>query len=125
MWDRFEDRDGAYDGVAKLLRDETPQSIFEPRGAYPKVSEAGDEELRKALVAVGTAIPEQTSAALQELEERHGWRRDTIWARRGEATLEQALEQLAIIARAPVLPSHDAQALAEAYLARGGRPIGR
>jgi len=31
VWDRFEDRDGAYDGVAKLLRDETPQSIFAPR----------------------------------------------------------------------------------------------
>lgn len=119
VWDRFEDRDGGYEGIVKLLREETPQTMFEGRDAYPKVNAAGEEELRKALLAVGTAVPEKASAALQELEERHGWRRETVWARRGESTLAQALEHLAIVGQASALPNHDAQALAEAYLAEG------
>jgi hypothetical protein len=56
---------------------------------------------------------------LRELEQRHGWRRETVWARRGESRLAQALEHLAAVAQAPPLPSHDAQTLAEAYLAAG------
>ena len=83
MWDRFEDRDGAYEGVVKLLRDETPQSMFERRGTFPKVNEAGEEELRKALLALGSVVAEKASTVLRELEERHGERRDTVWARRG------------------------------------------
>ena len=119
VWDRFEDRDGAYEGVVKLLRDETPQSMFEGRTAYPKINEAGEEELRRALLALGADVPEKASSTIQELEERHGWRRETVWARRGEAILAQALEHLAVIAQAPALPTHDAQALADAYVAEG------
>ncbi|MBV9860251.1 MAG: BREX-1 system phosphatase PglZ type B [Alphaproteobacteria bacterium] len=119
VWDRFEDRDGAYEGVVKLLCDETPQSMFEGRSAYPKVNEAGEEELRKALLALDAAGPEKAAAAVLELEQRHGWRRDAVWARRGEARLAQALEHLAVVAQAPALPSHDAQMLADAYLAEG------
>lgn len=99
VWDRFEDRDGAYEGVIKLLRDETPRSIFEGCGAYPKINETGEEELRKALLALGSVVPEKASAAVRELEQRHGWRRDTVWARRGEAKLAQALEHLASLLR--------------------------
>jgi len=119
VWDRFEDRDGAYEGVVKLLRDETPQDIFIGREAYPSVNTAWEHELRSALLAVASAAPEKAAATLGELEERHGWRRETVWARRGEAHLAQALEHLAIVARTPPLPSHNAQALADAYLAEG------
>jgi hypothetical protein len=119
VWDRFEDRDGAYEGIVKLLREETPRSIFEGRDAYPGLNTAGEEELRKALFGLESTVPEKAAAALQELEERHGWRRETVWARRGEARLARALEHLAIVAQAPTLPGHDARALAEAYLAEG------
>ena len=119
VWDRFEDRDGAYEGIVKLLRDETPQSMFEGRDAYPGLNAAGEAELRTALLALESAVPEKAAAALRELDERHGWRRETIWAKRGEARLAEALEHLAIAAQAVALPAHDAQALAETYLADG------
>jgi hypothetical protein len=119
VWDRFEERDGAYDVVVKLLRDETPQDIFIGRDAYPSVNMAWENDLCSALLALGSAAPEKAAATLGELEERHGWRRETVWARRGEARLAQALEHLALAARTPSLPSHDAQALAKAYLAEG------
>src|SRR5207247_9698719 len=119
VWDRFEDRDGGYEGIVKLLRDETPQDIFISREAYPSVNSVAENELRTALLGLGSVVPEKAAAALREFEERHGWRRDTVWARRGEATLAEALEHLAIVAHASSLPNHDAQALAEAYLAEG------
>jgi len=119
VWDRFEDRDGAFEGVVKLLREETPQSMFEGRDAYPGVNATAEAELRSALLALASAVPEQAAAVLRELEERHGWRRETVWARRGESRLAQALEYLAAVARAAALPSHDARAFANAYLAEG------
>jgi hypothetical protein len=54
VWDRFEDRNGAYEGVVQLLWEETPQSMFEGRGAYPKLNAADEEELRKAAFALGS-----------------------------------------------------------------------
>jgi hypothetical protein len=119
VWDRFEGDDGAYEGVVKLLRDETPQTMFEGRDAYPSLNAAGEDELRKALLALGNTVPEKAAATLKDLEERDRWRRETVWARRGEARLAQALEHLAVAAQAPVLPSHDARALADAYLGEG------
>ena len=56
---------------------------------------------------------------LKDLEERHGWRRETVWARCDEARLAQALEHLAVAARTPALPSRNARALAQAYTFRG------
>jgi hypothetical protein len=119
VWDRFEEGNGAYEGVVKLLRLEEPQSLFERGEAYPILIERGEHELRQALLALASATPENAAATLADLEERHGWRRETIWARRGEARLAQALEHLAAAAQAVALPAHDAQALAEAYLADG------
>jgi len=49
VWDRFEEANGAYDGVVKLLRLEEPQSLFERRDAYPILMERGENELRAAL----------------------------------------------------------------------------
>jgi hypothetical protein len=116
VWDRFEEANGAYDDVVKLLRLEEPQSLFERRDAYPILIERGENELRAALVALANATPERAAGSVADLEERHGWRRETIWAKRGEARLAQALEHLAVVAQAVALPARDAQALAEAYL---------
>src|SRR5208283_509574 len=119
VWDRFEEANGAYEGVVKLLRLEEPQHLFEGRDAYPSVIARGEIELRQALVALASVTPEKAAATLADLEDRHGWRRETIWAKRGEARLAQALEHLAVVAQAVALPAHGAQALAEAYLAHG------
>jgi len=85
VWDRFEERDGAYDGVVKLLWDETPQSMFEGCDAYPGVNAREEDALRRALLALGSAKPEKAAAKLLDLEAEHGRRRDTVWARRGAA----------------------------------------
>jgi hypothetical protein len=122
VWDRFEDANGAYEGVVKLLRLEEPQkqqSIFERPDTYPSIIAEGETELRQALLALASATPEKATATLADLEEQHGWRRETVWAKRGEARLAQALEHLAIVAQAPVPTASKASDLAEKFLAEG------
>jgi hypothetical protein len=119
VWDRFEEANGAYEGVVKLLRLEEPQSLFEGQDGYPSIISRGEQELRQALLALASATPERAAAALGDLEERHGWRRETVWARRGEARLAQALEHLAIVAQAPSPAAQNAHDLAETYLTEG------
>src|SRR6516162_5646369 len=122
VWDRFEDANGAFEGVVKLLRLEEPQkqqSIFERPDTYPSIIAHDEKELRQALFALANATPEKAAATLANLEERHGWRRETVWAKRGEARLAQALEHLAIMAQAPSPTASKASDLAEKYLAEG------
>ncbi len=119
VWDRFEERDGAYEGIVKLLLQETPDNIFERGDAYPGLNAKEEDALRKALLALAGATPDKATARLRELETQHARRRETVWARRGEARVAQALEQLAVVAEAPAMAAHDAAALAAAYLAAG------
>ena len=70
-------------------------------------------------MALGSATAEKAAAALEELEHRHGWQRETVWARRGEARLAQALEHLVVTAQTAALPSHEPQAMSAAYVAEG------
>lgn len=119
VWERFEGQDRGYGEVVKLLREEMPESMFEHRGAYPKLNAIGEEELRKAFSALATTTPEKAAAMLLDLEERHAWRRETVWARRGEARLARALEHLAIVAQAPGIAAANAGELAKAHLAEG------
>jgi hypothetical protein len=122
VWDRFEDANGAYEGVVKLLRLEEPekqQSIFERPDTYPSIIAQGEMELRQSLFALAGATRGKAAAALMDLEERHGWRRETVWAKRGEARLAQALERLAIMAQAPASTASNARTLAENYLTEG------
>src|SRR6516162_5330222 len=122
VWDRFEDSTGAFEGVVKLLRLEEPQkqqSIFERLDTYPSIIAQGEMELRQSLFALAGATRGKAAATLADLEERHGWRRETVWAKRGEARLAQALEHLAIMAQAPASTASNARTLAENYLTEG------
>jgi len=119
VWDRFEEANGAYEEVVKLLRLEEPQSLFEGQDAYPSIIARGEQELRQALLALVNTTPEKAAATLMDLEERHGWRRDTVWAKRGEARLAQALEHLAVVAQPPAVGAPNAHDLAETYLTEG------
>jgi hypothetical protein len=119
VWDRFEERSGGYEGVETLLRLEEPQDMIEGLDAYPRVNERAEDELRHALRALGDRTPDKATQILRDLEQRHGWRRETVWAKRGNALLAQALEHLAVVAGAAALPAHDAKALADTYLSEG------
>ncbi|NGM24331.1 BREX-1 system phosphatase PglZ type B [Roseomonas stagni] len=119
VWDRFEQANGRYEGVVKLLRCEEPQSMIEGLDAYPIVNARAEADLRSGLRALGGEAADKARQKVLELERTHGWRRDTVWAKRGEARLAEALAALAEIAAAVALPAHGAQAMADAYKAEG------
>jgi hypothetical protein len=121
VWNRFEQANGAYEGVVKLLWFEEPRQadLLDNPVSYPKENARREDSLRTALKALGDVSAEKAAKIIGELEKAHGWRCLTVWARRGEARLAQALEHLAVVAGAAPLPSHDAEAMAAAYATEG------
>ena len=121
VWERFAQHTSGYEGVVTLLEGETPANLLDSAETYPAENTRLEAELRKALLALDGRPRADAVTELRKLEKKHGWRRTTVWAKRGNAKLAQALEQLLMVAEAPTLPAHDAGALAEAYAEVGWR----
>lgn len=118
VWSRFAAGTG-YGGVVGLLGAEEPATLFENPKAYPKQNVKGETELRDGLSKLADLSPADARNRILELDEKHAWRRETVWAKRGEAPLAQALSSLAEVASAKSLPGHDGNAIAESYVESG------
>ncbi len=118
VWKRFEQSNG-YHAVVSLLNTESPVDLFADKSTYPKLNVEGEVDLREALHKLSDLNLTDAKARILELEDQHAWRRKTVWARRGESPLAQALEHLAYIAKAEQLPPHDGKAFAEIYTKEG------
>ncbi len=119
VWDRFELGNGGYDGVVALLGMHEPHDLITPPETYPAENARRETSLRSSLLTLAQKPQVEAAKVLLALEADHGWRRMTVWAKRGEAKLAEALECLAIIAKAVPLPAGHAKGLAEAYTAEG------
>jgi hypothetical protein len=121
VWSRFEQANGAYEGVVKLLGfEEPPQAdLLDVPVAYPTENARREDNLRTALMALRDVPADKAAKIVVGLEKAHDWRRLTVWAKRGEARLAQALEHLAMVAGAAPLPCQDAEAMAAAYATEG------
>jgi hypothetical protein len=121
VWARFEVATG-YEGVVSALAMQEPTGLFDHEDnpdAYPKLNTKGEAKLRQDLLSLSDLSLEAARAQIMALEDEHSWRRKTIWARRGEAPLAQALFHLVVVAAAKPLPPHDGPALARAYVDQG------
>ena len=121
VWDRFAASTG-FETVVTYLCLEEPRTLFEHsenRDSYPRLNAQDEKKLREALLLLVDLSPEASKKRIAELDDEHAWRRETVWARRGEAPLAQALAFIAKVAAAEPLPGHDGNALAEAYVAAG------
>jgi hypothetical protein len=118
VWSRFAAGTG-YDRVVGLLGAEEPSSLFENPETYPKQNLKGENELRDGLAKLTNLAVADARRRILELDTKHAWRRETVWAKRGEAPLAQALAFLADVAKAKPLAAHDGKALAESYVASG------
>ncbi len=121
VWARFAATTG-YSGVVDFLGLEEPASLFdhsENRDTYPKLNAQAENKLRIELEKLEKLSSESARERLAALEKEHAWRRETVWSRRGEASLAHALLHLSRLADAKSLPTHDGAALAEAYVAEG------
>ena len=121
VWARFAASTG-FETVASYLGLEEPATLFEHsenRDSYPRLNAQDEKNLREALLSFADLSPESAKKQIAELNEEHAWRRETVWARRGEAPLAKALSFIAKVAAAKPLPSHEGNALAEAYVTLG------
>lgn len=118
VWARFAASTG-FEKVVTYLSLEEPGTLFVHQDSYPRLNARDEKELRQQLLGLAKLSPEAAKARIGELEAKHACRRETVWARRGEAPLAQALAFIAKIAAAEPLPSHDGNALGEAYVAAG------
>lgn len=122
VWGRFEAGAGeTYANVVKALgMAEPPGGLFQHADFnYPAVNAREEVRLRSDLLRLADMDPTAAAMRLTELEAEHGARRNTMWARRGEAALACALDPLATVATAPAWPHHDATGLARHYAEHG------
>ena len=122
VWDRFAEFGSGHEEVVRLLGFEEPQAdLLTPPDAYPAENARRETALRVGLLALAGKAPADAAKAVKGMEAEHAWRRETLWAKRGEAKLAQALAHLAVVAGQAVLPAQDATSLAEAYATAGWR----
>jgi hypothetical protein len=118
IWKRFASSTG-FAGVVQLLHAEEPTDLLADRSPYPRVNASEEKNLREALLKLASLPRSEASARLTQLENSHAWRRESLWARRGDAPLAQAVAHLAKVAAAQSLPPHDADSFAQAYVSAG------
>ncbi len=122
VWDRFAATAGAgHPGVVRLLDGLQPPDLLADLSGYPRVNREAEERLRKELSGMANLAHATAEARVLALEEEHGRRRETVWARRGEAPLAVALAHLVTIVEATTPAPHDAAALAASYAETGWR----
>ena len=121
VWGRFE-ASTSFDTVVDYLSLEEPQDLVDysqNKGSYPRLNAEAEKELGKQLLLLADLSREESKERISDLDEEHAWRRKTVWARRGDAPLAQALAHIANVAAAKPLSSHDGAALAEEYVEVG------
>ena len=121
VWGRFASSTG-YNGVVALLGVEEPGTLFDHsdnRDAYPRLNINGENKLRDELTTLDKLSFEAARSQVIALDVEHGWRRETLWSKRGEAPLAHALLHLAAVAKALPLPAHDGSAFADTYVGDG------
>lgn len=105
VWVRFEESPALYPGIPDLLRRSKPSGtlIFD-KDPWPDENETMENELRDALLKMGTMKSDEARQQLENLEVNHGTRRNWVWARLGMSPLANALEHLAVLAKRTRMP---------------------
>jgi hypothetical protein len=122
VWERFAESPALYPGITALLRRAKPKGtlIFE-KEPWPDENDTMENQLRAALLEVGSMKPAEARQRLEQLETKHGPRRKWVWARLGMCPLANAMEHLALVAKrtTTTLGGDSADAMATLY-AEGG-----
>jgi hypothetical protein len=129
VWDRLADTPQQFRPVCERIRDATQQKqgdLLQDLREGDPVANPHDNAIAEKVLAqnisdLAALSSREAAEKVIALEERHRARRDTLWARLGEAPLAAALEPLARLAAATDrnLPGDDLTALASAYTQDG------
>jgi hypothetical protein len=101
VWNRFAESPASYPGIAKLLRRSGAGSELRfDRERWPDLNDEDEEGVRRALGTLPTLGHREACEAIVRLEEVHGGRRGSVWARMGLTPMAGVLEPLVRLAAA-------------------------
>ncbi|MCY4451357.1 MAG: BREX-1 system phosphatase PglZ type B [Immundisolibacterales bacterium] len=99
VWRRYAEAPALYPSVRDLLRMATPHDLFAGSfPSWPRTNEKGEADLQRALLGLESESPLSARERIIELEQTHGERRNSVWAKLGEAPLANSLRHLAVLA---------------------------
>lgn len=122
VWERFAESPALYIGIPDLLwRAKTRGVLIFDKETWPDEAESLEDDLRAALVEVGSMKPTEARQRLEQLETEHGMRRGWVWARLGMCPLAEAQEHMAVLAKrtATTLGGESAEVMAKLYTEGG------
>ena len=121
VWRRFAEMPRRYPGIPERLHQAKPMKLsFEHSDAWPQDNETAEDQLRNQLRDFEVLTADGARKEAVRLDAEHTWRRRTVWADLGRATLAFALEQLALLAeRTAREPAGDSGELMREYAERG------
>ena len=107
-WKRYAVAPARYPGLEALLRKAKPQ----PKGSlfvhadefWPQDNEAEEAELRKELLELASVPVATARQTLIGLEQKHGGRREWVWAKLNQSPLASAIQHLATLASVTATP---------------------
>jgi hypothetical protein len=106
-WDRFAEAPTNYPNVPELLRAARPapaaqSELFksDEEVVWPQDNEAAEASLREELVRLADRAASDVRAAISVLDEEHGRRRTSVWAKLDRTPLAVALDHLSMLAAA-------------------------
>lgn len=98
VWERFAESPALYPGIPERLRQAMPSELFVEPSSWPQQNEKEEAALRQALLALEKTSPSAARDQILRLEERHGMRREWVWAKLNQASLARSLAPLAALA---------------------------
>ncbi len=105
LWQKFALRPQDQPTLYELFKAVPRHDLFAAGDRYPQLNQEEEIGLGQDLLALAALDTEQAAKRLIELETHHGARRDSLWATMGKAPLAQALQPLASVAHAALLPA--------------------
>jgi len=123
VWSRFTEAPASYPGIPDLLRRARPSTLALKPEYWPSETESDEIQLRSSLQKIADLPSHEACGRVLELEERHGVRRDWVWAKLGMCPLAFALEHLARLALVVrgAAGGHSVDEMAEQYRSDGYR----
>ncbi len=106
-WKRYTVAPARYPGLEALLRKAKPPAKglqFEAEEAWPQDNEAQEASLRKKLLDLPSTPEAAARKTLIDLEEKHGVRREWVWARLNYSPMASAIRHLATLASVTTTP---------------------
>jgi len=99
LWERYTESATIYPDISEILRRAKPAGLIFDREPWPDENEKDEDSLRQRLLELEKLSPARARQRIEELEKKHGVRREWVWARLGQSPLAVALKHLVTLAR--------------------------